>query len=806
MLLRMAIATLRGERAVAATLVGLLLLSALLACAGTALMARLAGAGETLLDRADAPHLVQMHSGEVDADEVAEFARDRPEVTAHQVQPLLGLEGAQLFLDGESQAASVQQNLLVVPDDRRDLLLDEQDRPITDVHPGTIWLPLFHQLESGVSTGDTVTITGPDGFRRELEVAGFLRDSTMNTAIAGSKRLAVSEEDLADIAAHTGTWEHLLSFWVHDPAADLTTLRTAYQESALPSAGPMVDRSAFRLFTVLAEGLVATIVLLGAVLVLVVGLLCLRLGLRTSLERGRREISVMGAIGISARDIRTVYLLVHGGLASLAALGGLCGGLLLEPVLSAGFTRYVGPTGGAEVVLAPAGVALLLVLGVVLAVHLQLRALRRLSPLEALRGTVPRERRRGAAALSSRASRASRASGIPAPSLHRLPLPVGPALGVLSLLRRGGSTGLLVAVFSVCAVLVMLPTSVATTLASEQFSSQLGIGDADLRADLPYTGEDSAERFQQMQQAFAEDPRLQEHTAMVTTRHSVRGEEGSTIGLPVTSGDHEALPVAYADGRAPRGETEIALSLLALAETGTAVGETLPIQISGQWRELRIVGSYQDITYGGITAKGMLPAEGEQVLWYSLGGSLAPGAAGDARDVAADLTAQLPGLRVFAAEDHQDQLLGPLSERVSATAAMTSGAALLLAALLTVMIMRLWIAAEATPIAVQRALGTALATLRAPYLTRMLVTLAAGLLLGTGATRSLGQGLFNLLLEGLFAGPEHLFQGTSRVELVVDPLLTGLAQPLLLAGTVLAAALFTCRRLRTLEVRTLLAD
>ncbi|HJG51750.1 MAG TPA: hypothetical protein K8U89_06765, partial [Brachybacterium faecium] len=117
MLLRMAIATLRGERAVAATLVGLLLLSALLACAGTALMARLAGAGETLLDRADAPHLVQMHSGEVDVDEVEEFARGRPEVTAHRVQPLLGLEGAQLFLDGESQAASVQQNLLVVPDD-----------------------------------------------------------------------------------------------------------------------------------------------------------------------------------------------------------------------------------------------------------------------------------------------------------------------------------------------------------------------------------------------------------------------------------------------------------------------------------------------------------------------------------------------------------------------------------------------------------------------------------------------------------------------------------------------------------------
>ena len=140
-------------------------------------------------------------------------------------------------------------------------------------------------------------VTAADGFRRELVVAGFVRDSTMNTALAGSKRLAVHPDDLAGIAARTGTWEQLISFWVEDPSRDLAALRTDYQQAGLPSAGPMVDRSAFALFTVLAEGIVASIVLLGAVLVLAVALLCLRLALRTSLERDRRELAVMSRSG-----------------------------------------------------------------------------------------------------------------------------------------------------------------------------------------------------------------------------------------------------------------------------------------------------------------------------------------------------------------------------------------------------------------------------------------------------------------------------------------------------------------------------
>lgn len=649
----MARGKLREERAVMTTLAGLMMLSVLLACAGAALITRLVGSGDALIERAVAPHLAQLHSGEVDDREITEFTAAHPEITAHQVTPLLGIDGAQLFFDGTSQSSSVQQNSLMVPERERDLLLDMRDRPLTDVEPGTVWLPLLYE-GSGLTVGSTVTVIAPDGFRRELEVAGFLRDAGMGPAIAGSKRLAVSAEDLA----------------------------------------------------VVAEGPVAALVLLAAAMVLVIGMLSLRLALRTSLERDRREIAVMTAIGISARDVRTLHLLVYGTLAAVAGLAGLLGGTALERVLSAGLTRFLGETGGAGVVLIPAAVSLLLVLGV----------------------------------LATAAS----------------------------LLRRGGSAPLLVTVFAVCTLLVMVPTSIATTLASPQFSAYFGLGAADVRIDLPYTGKDSTSRFESARSALAGDARVAEHTALVTTRHLVETDEGEELGLAVSSGDRSATPGVYTDGRAPRSEGEIALSLLSLAEAGVSVGDRLPIQVQGQWSELEVVGSYQDLTNGGRTARGMLPTEGEQVIGYVFGAAVVPGA--ETAAVAGGLSAQLTEARVSETEVYRTQLLVSVGERIDAAAALAAAVAVTLAALLAVLISRLWRATDAAPLSIQRALGASPLTLRAPYLTRMLVTLVLGLAVGAAFSLSLGQGLFNLLIEGMFGGMEHLFQGTSRIDLVLDPL------------------------------------
>lgn len=186
------------NRSVTVLLVVLMMLSVVLASASAGTLVRLVGASSALMTQADAPHVVQLHAGNYDQSEVDQWAAERPEVAHSQSMLMLGIDGAGLFFDGVPQTTNIQQNSLVVPNAERDLLLDLDNQPITEVAPGTIVLPVIYQVETGLETGDVVRITAADGFDIELTVAGFARDSIMNPAVTSSKRLAVSSSDLAE--------------------------------------------------------------------------------------------------------------------------------------------------------------------------------------------------------------------------------------------------------------------------------------------------------------------------------------------------------------------------------------------------------------------------------------------------------------------------------------------------------------------------------------------------------------------------------------------------------------------------------
>lgn len=96
MLHGMARRALTRERSVALIVGALIVLSVTLAATGIGLRARLTGASDALLERAHAPHLAQMHAGDLDPEQ-------------------LGIDGADLQLGGRSQDGSIQQNSLVVP-------------------------------------------------------------------------------------------------------------------------------------------------------------------------------------------------------------------------------------------------------------------------------------------------------------------------------------------------------------------------------------------------------------------------------------------------------------------------------------------------------------------------------------------------------------------------------------------------------------------------------------------------------------------------------------------------------------------
>ncbi|MFA9429885.1 FtsX-like permease family protein [Egicoccus sp. AB-alg2] len=772
------------NRSVTALLVVLMMLAVLLAAASTGTLSRLVGTSGRLMAQAAAPHVLQMHAGPYDQAEVDRWAAARPDVVHHQSMLMLGIDGANLSFDGVPQTASIQQNALVVPNTERDLLLDLDNQPLTDVAPGTIVLPVIYEVEAGLEVGQSVRITAADGYAKDFTIADFARDSIMNPAVASSKRLAVAASDLEEVRAHTGEVEYLLEFWLDDPATQTAAFEKAYLDSDMPKVGQMVDSATFRTLTVIGDGMVAAVVILVALLLLAVGLLCLRFSFLTATEQDYREIGVLKAVGVAPRDIGRIYLTKYALLAGIASVLGLLGGWALTPLLTRNITRYLGSAPTLWNWLAPLLAAVVVFAVLVLFVLVLLRRFDRISAVTALR-----------AGTTSRQPKAARLR------LHRSRMPVHVRLGVMDVVGRWPTYLLLFFVFAVSTFIMIVPVNSATTANSPGFINYMGIGAVDLRIDLRHADDASPGQFARIVDRLRADPQALTTAQMVTTRNDTVDMDGNAVSLYVENGDHTRLPLTYAEGRAPTNDAEIALSLLALNETGRGVGATLPVEVGGRTRELAIVGSYQDITNGGKTAKSSLPIEGDEVMWYMVGVDLAAGT--DAGAKAAAYADEFAPAKIADIGQWRVQTLGPIAQQITTAAVVAAIVAVALAMLMTALFNRMLLARDGGQVAIQRAIGADDAGLRLQYLTRMLLVLALGVVAGTLAANTAGETLFNLVFEAMFGGFDALGRGTSRIAFDVRPLLAYVVLPAALVVSVTVATAASSRAISDANISAL---
>ena len=90
--------------------------------------------------------------------------------------------------------------------------------------------------------GDPAFICG-----RPFSVAGFIRDSQMNSTLASSKRFVISEEDYSQLVTF-GNVEYLIEFRLHD-LSGLSAFETAYSAAGLPANGPALTWPLFQMIS-----------------------------------------------------------------------------------------------------------------------------------------------------------------------------------------------------------------------------------------------------------------------------------------------------------------------------------------------------------------------------------------------------------------------------------------------------------------------------------------------------------------------------------------------------------------------------
>jgi putative ABC transport system permease protein len=332
-----------------------------------------------------------------------------------------------------------------------------------------------------------------------------------------------------------------------------------------------------------------------------------------------------------------------------------------------------------------------------------------------------------------------------------------------------------VMVFLLCTFLMILPINFLSTLNSPDFVGYTGVGYCDAIITLRYSA-DMEERYATVMETLAADKDVSVYADRVTANYKVRNLDGNFENISIQNGDFTTFPVAHSQGGAPTADNEIALSLLNSREYAKSVGDAIEIMVDGEPVSLTVCGIYQDLTNGGKSAQANLPYEQENVLWYSASLNFAEGV--DAASKISAYSEAFAPAKVLGIDKYSSQTIASTIQQFETVTLAISVVAIIVAILVTALFLKLMFAKDRRQIIIMKGLGFTSAHIRAQYIAAAVICLIAGLVIGTVAANTLGEGLVGLLMSGM---------GASHIDFVINPLMSLLVFP----GMLLIAVLTT---------------
>lgn len=729
--------------------------AAMLVSLAAILGVNLFGAIDTLMTQAKTPHFMQMHAGEINMERLAEFAAADENVEEFQVLEFLGIEGSQMVFGENSLSDNVQDNGLSVQSEKFDFLLDLGGNVI-HVSDGEIYVPICYGKDQTVKVGDKAVISG-----KEFIVAGFLRDSQMNSTLSSSKRFLVSKQDY-EVLKGTGSSEYLIEFRLKD-ASKLSVFETAYTNAGMEANGPMITYPLFKTINAVSDGMMIGIILLVSVLAVAIAFMCIRFTLLAKMEDDYREIGVMKAIGLRVSEIKKIYLIKYIVIALTGSILGFALSFLFKGVLLENIRLYMGESENEFAALLFGIIGILAVFSAIIAyVNGVLRRFRKISPAQAIRFGTSREKAAGTKYFSL--------------SKNRL-LDTNLFLGVKDVLARKGIYGTMLGVLVLAAFIVIVPQNLYNTISGENFFTYMGIGKCDIRIDLQQT-DHIPEKTAEILDTMKSDQDIEKYVVLTTKTFPVKLDNGLEERIKVELGDHSVFPVQYSKGRAPSGDNEIALSVLNSEELGKTVGDVVTLIIDGKVKELTVCGLYSDITNGGKTSKASFRDQSPDIMWSMFSAKLADHSF--VAEKGAEYAQKFAYAKVSEIDEYVNQTLGNLISSVGKASFAAMAASLFITALITLMFMKMLIAKDRYPIAVMKAVGFKNSDLIKQYIFRSVFVLLIGIVLGTILANTLGELIAGLVISSF---------GASSFQFVVNPFSAYLLCPLMMVCTVLIATI-----------------
>ncbi|RAR44566.1 ABC transporter permease [Paenibacillus sp. MDMC362] len=729
--------------------------AAMLVSLAAILVVNLSGALNTLMTQAKTPHFMQMHSGEIDSARLSAFAEQHHNVDDVQVMEFLNMDGARIRLGEHSLANSVQDNGFSMQSQKFDYLLD-LDGNIIQPAIGEVYVPVSYMRDGTTKVGDQAVVSG-----KEFIVAGFLRDSQMNSTLSSSKRFLVHKHDYAEIKS-LGSTEYLIEFRLKD-LSEIGSFETAYASAGLEANGPTVTYKLFRMMNALSDGLMIAVILLVSALVVAIALMCIRFTLLAKIEDDYREIGVMKAIGLRVSDIKKMYLAKYAAIAAAGCMLGFALSFMFKGMLLENIRLYMGESENSAYALLFGIIGILLVfLAIIAYVNTVLKRFRNLSAAEAIRFGTSQDKNSGASRFNL--------------SGNRL-LNTNVFLGIKDVLARKKLYATSLTVLVISAFIMMVPQNLYNTISSTSFVQYMGIGDYDLRADIQQTDNISV-KTAELRNQMSSDPAISKVAVLTTKAFNIKTGDGSEENIKIELGDHSIFPIAYSIGKAPAAEDEIALSAMNADELSKKVGDVITLVIAGQEKELTISGIYSDITNGGKTAKAVFTDNSADLMRSIICAELSDKTLMGAK--ISDYADRFDFAKISDIDEFVTQTFGSTINAVKKASDAAIAVALMISALITLLFIKMLVAKDRFSIAVMKALGFTNTDIKVQYASRLIFVLMVGIVLGTLLANTLGERLAGAVIASF---------GASVFHFSVNPLSAYLYSPLMMIAAVLIATM-----------------
>ena len=729
--------------------------AAMLVSLGVILVVNLSGSIDTLMMRAKTPHFMQMHSGDINTARLTAFAEQSSNVDQFQVLEFLNVEGARIKFGEKSLANNVQDNGFSMQSETFDYLLD-LDGNVINVSEGELYVPICYMRDNTTKVGDKAVIGG-----KNFTVAGFLRDSQMNSTLSSSKRFLVSENDYMEIKG-LGSMEYLIEFRLKDLSA-LGAFETAYTSAGLEANGPTITYPLFKMLNAISDGMMIAVILLVSVLVVAIAFMCIRFTLLAKIEEDYREIGVMKAIGLRVSDIKKIYFSKYAALAAAGCILGFVLSVVFRGMLLENIRLYMGESENSSLASLFGIIGVLLVFFAIIAyVSGVLRRFRKISAAQAIRFGTSQEKPAGAKHFHL--------------SKNKL-FDTNIFLGLKDVLARKSLYATMLGVLVISSFIIIVPQNLYNTISSNSFITYMGVGNYDLRIDIQQTDK-IPEKAADIEKVMNSDKAISKYVVLTTKVFKAKTKDGSEESIKTELGDPSIFPVKYSGGTAPATEVEIALSAMNADELGKKVGDVITLVIEEKEKNLTVCGIYSDVTNGGKTAKAVFTDKSADTMWCVIGAELSDKSLVDGK--VSEYADRFDYAKISGIDDYITQTFGSTITSIGKASIAAMAVALIITVLVTLLFMKMLVAKDRYSIAVMKAFGFTNSDITAQYVTRSVFVLIVGVVLGTLLANTLGE---------VLAGKVIASFGASSFKFVVNPLWAYLLCPLMMVGSVLIATI-----------------